>query len=91
MEGINGQVAMSALGSRGAYPTAFIAHVLIGASSTLTVSAVFQPSPALSGWGCGRQVSTGLGMHAGQRSLRHQVLVKLAPIWPFRIRRSCGP
>ena len=79
-----------ALGSGCACPTAFIAHC---PHRRIQRTQVVWRVPALTcpEWlGCGRQDSTGLGVHAGQGSFRHQVLVKLAPIWPSRMRRSFG-
>ena len=55
--GINGQVAMSALGSGCVCPTAFMAYCLDGASSAFRFSVVFQPRPSLNelgGGGVGR-------------------------------------
>ena len=64
--GINGPVAMSALGSGCACPTAFVAHC---PRRRIQRAQVLWRVPALTcpEWlGCGCQDCTGLGVHAGQ-------------------------
>ena len=73
---------MSALGSGCTCPTAFIAHCPRQRFQRIQFSGVFQLCPSLNGWDCNHLGSIGLGVHAGQRSLRPQALCELAPIWP---------
>ena len=83
--------AMSALGSGYACPTAFIAHCPRWRIQRTQVNCRIPALTCPEWMGCVRQDSIGLGVHAGQRSLLHQVLMKLAPSWPSWLRRSRGP
>ena len=74
-QGINGQVAVSALGSSCACPTAFITFCSSWRLQRIQFHRHVQPAPSLNGWGCDLQVSSGLGVHPGQWSLLHQVLL----------------
>ena len=73
--GINGQVAVSALGSSCACPTAFITFCPWWRLQHIQFHRHVQPAPSLNGWGCDLQDSIGLGVHPGQWSLLHQVLL----------------
>ena len=89
--GINGQLALSALGSSCACPTAFTANC---PCQRIQHTQVLWQVPALTypEWmGYDRQDSIGLGVHAGQGSFLPQVLMNLAPSWPSWVRRICGP
>ena len=73
--GINGQVAVSALGSSCAWPTAFITFCPSWCLQRIQFHRHVQPAPSLNGWGCDLQDSIGLGVHPGQWALLHQVLL----------------
>ena len=45
------------------------------ASSAFSSTGVAQCAPSRNGWGCDLEDSIGLGVHPGQRSLHHQVLI----------------
>ena len=71
---INGQVAVSALGSSCACPTAFITFCPSWRLQRIQFHRHVQPAPSLNGWGCDLQDSTSSGVHPGQWSLLHQAL-----------------
>ena len=73
--GINGQVAVSALGSSCACPTAFITFCPSWRLQRIQFHRHVQPAPSPNGWGCDLQDSIWLGVHPGQWSLLHQVLL----------------
>ena len=73
--GINGQGAVSALGSSCACPTAFIAFCPSWRLQHIQFHRHVQPAPSPNDWGCDLQDSTGLGVHPGQWSLLHPVLL----------------
>ena len=73
--GIGGQVAVSALGSSCACPTAFITFCPSWCLQRIQSHRHVQRAPSPNGWGCDLQDSIELGVHPGQWSLLHQVLV----------------
>ena len=66
---------MSALGSSCACPTAFITFCPSWRLQRIQFHRHVQPAPSLNGWGCDLQDSIGLGVHPGQWSLLHPVLL----------------